>query len=117
MACDERLVERIRAVLKGVRGAGERRMFGGVCFALNGNMTCGVVKDELIVRVGPDRHQDALTRRHARPMDFTGRPMKGYVFVAPPGIKTASGLRSWTRMGIEYVRTLPRKLPNRKRSG
>ena len=116
MACDERLVERIRVVLRGVRGVGERRMFGGVCFTLNGNMSCGVVKDELMVRVGPDRYEDALKRRHARLMDFTGRPMKGYVFVSAPGIKTASGLRDWVGRGIGYVRTLPRKLPKQKRS-
>jgi TfoX/Sxy family transcriptional regulator of competence genes len=115
MVCDERLVERIRVALKGIRGAGERRMFGGVCFTLNGNMICGIVEDELMVRVGPDRYDAALKRRHVRPMDFTGRPMKGYVFVAAPGIKTASGLRAWTRMGVDYVRTLPRKSPKRKR--
>lgn len=115
MACDERLVERVRVALKGMRDTGERRMFGGVCFTLNGNMTLGVVKDELMVRVGPDRYRDALKRRHARPMDFTGKPMKGYVFVAAPGIKTTSGLTAWTRMGVDYVRTLPRKARKQKR--
>jgi TfoX N-terminal domain len=87
MACDERLVKRIRAVLKRQPGTGERRMFGGVCFMLNGNMVCGVVGTELMVRVGPDKHQDAVQRPHTRKMDFTGQAMKGYVFVDPQGIK------------------------------
>ena len=116
MACDERLVERVRVALKGVRNTGERRMFGGVCFTLNGNMTLGVVKDELMVRVGPDRYDDMLKHRHARPMDFTGKPMKGYVFVAARGIKTVSALKAWARIGVDYVRTLPRKVPKQKRA-
>lgn len=115
MACDEQLVERIRAVLKGSHGAGERRMFGGVCFTINGNMVCGVVKDDLMVRVGPDNYEDALKQPHARPMDFTGRPMKGYVFVAAPGVKSESSLKDWVGAGVAHVRTLPPKSPQRKR--
>jgi TfoX/Sxy family transcriptional regulator of competence genes len=111
MACDEQLVERIRAVLADVRGVGERRMFGGVCFTINGNMACGVVKDDLMVRVGPDNYTGALKRPHARPMDFTGRPMKGYVFIAAPGIKSASSLKGWVGAAVTHVRTLPPKSP------
>ena len=76
MVCNEQLVARIRAVLESVRGVTERCMFGGVCFTLNGNMVCGVVKDDLMVRVGPDKYTDAIKLPHAREMDFTGRAMK-----------------------------------------
>jgi TfoX/Sxy family transcriptional regulator of competence genes len=109
MACDEQLVERVRAVLKGTRGVGERRMFGGVCFTVNGNMVCGVVKDDLMVRVGPDRYERALKQPHARPMDFTGRPMKGFVFVAPQGIKSDASLKTWIGSGLEHVWNLAAK--------
>ena len=114
MACDERLVERIRTVLKGTRGVGERRMFGGVCFTVNGNMACGVVKNYLMVRVGPHNYDGALKRPHVREMDFTGRPMKGYVFVAAPGIKRAASLKDWVASGVGYVGSLPPKLPKDK---
>jgi TfoX/Sxy family transcriptional regulator of competence genes len=113
MACDEQLVERIRGVLKGVRGAAERRMFGGVCFTVNGHMVCGVVKDQLMVRVGPEQYADALEKPHVRPMDFTGRPMKGYVFVMPPATRSAS-LKAWVRAGVTHAQTLLPKSPKRK---
>jgi hypothetical protein len=107
LACDEQLVERIRAVLKGTCDADERRMFGGVCFTINGNMACGVVKSDLVVRVGPNKHEHALEQLHVRPMDFTGRPMNGYVFVAPPGIKSESSLKGWVGAGLAHAQTLP----------
>jgi TfoX/Sxy family transcriptional regulator of competence genes len=114
VACDEQLVQRTRAVLKGVRGAVERRMFGGVCFTVNGNMACGVVKDKLMVRVGPARYADALKQPHVRPMDFTGRPMKGYVFVMPPATRSAPSLKIWVRAGVTHAQTLPPKSRIRK---
>lgn len=116
MACNEQLVERVRAVLKRTRGTAERRMFGGVCFTLNGNMACGVVRADLMVRVGHDRYEEALKQPHAREMDFTGRAMKGYVFVAAPGIKSDSSLKDWVGLGIAYVGTLPPKMPKQKRA-
>ncbi len=79
MAYDEGLAQRIREALDDRPGIAERKMFGGLCFTLNGNMACGVTGDELMVRVGPDKHAEALERPHARKMDFTGRPMKGLV--------------------------------------
>jgi len=115
MACDEQLVVRIRDALKNISGVGERRMFGGVCFTINGNMTCGVAKDDLMVRFGPDNYDSALKLPYARPMDFTGRPMKGYVFVASPGIANESSLKDWVGAGVAYARTLPAKLPKRRR--
>lgn len=113
MACDEKLVKRVRVVLEQIGGTGERRMFGGVCFTLNGNMVCGIVKSDLMVRVGPDKYEDALRHPHAREMDFTGRPMKGYVFVGASGIANDASLKNWIESGLAYVGTLPVKLPKK----
>jgi len=80
MAFDERLAQRIRQILKGARGVTEKRMFGGLCFLVRGKMCCGVERDHLVVRVGPEQYERALSKPHARPMDFTGRPLKGFVY-------------------------------------
>jgi TfoX/Sxy family transcriptional regulator of competence genes len=79
MAFDEKLGERIRKALGNRKGVGERKMFGGLCFTVNGHMVAGVVGDRLMLRVGPDQHEAALKLKHAQPMDFTGKPMKGMV--------------------------------------
>ena len=109
MAYDEALAGRIRTVLAKWRGVDEKRMFGGIAFLLGGHMFCGIVKDDLMVRVGPDRHEAALTEPHVRPMDFTGRPMKGYVFVAPAGCRADAALARWVGLGGEFVAKLPAK--------
>ena len=83
MAYDERLAQRVREELADRPGYAEKKMFGGLCFLLRGNMCCGVGKDGLMVRVGPEQYESALADDHARQMDFTGRPMKGFVFVHP----------------------------------
>jgi TfoX/Sxy family transcriptional regulator of competence genes len=116
MACDERLVARIRVALQGVEGTNERRMFGGACFTLNGHMFCGVVKDELMVRVGLEQYQSALQRLHTREMDFTGRAMCGYVFVSKPGIKNAASLRAWLERARKFVIKLPHKRASKRRN-
>ncbi len=96
MSYDERLASRVRKQLGGAPGeVTERKMFGGVCFLVDGAMCCGVLGPDLIVRVGPARHADALAAPHARAFDFTGRPSKGMVYVAPAGVRTASQLRAW----------------------
>jgi len=89
-------------------------MFGGVCFTINGNMVCGVAKDDLMVRVGPDKYEDALNQPHARPMDFTGQSMNGYVFVAALGVKSESSLKDWVGTGVAHVQTLPPQSPKGK---
>ena len=111
MSYDESLVQRIRQDLRTMHSIGERRMFGGVCFTLNGHMVFGVVKDELMVRVGGDAYAAALTAPHARPMDFTGRPMKGYVFIEAAGVQADASLWNWLERGLKFVRTLPAKVP------
>lgn len=116
MSCDEQLVARVREVLERTRGTAERRMFGGVCFTLNGNMACGVVSTDLMIRIGPDKYDDALKRRHVREMDFTGRAMKGYVFVSALGTKSDPALKSWIEACIAYVKSLPPKPRKDKRA-
>lgn len=109
MAYDQLLAQRVREILARRKGFAAKEMMGGITFLLNGHMCCGVEKDRLMVRVGPERYAEALARPHARPMDFTGRPLKGFVFVDPPGFKTDSGLRQWVLRGVEFVASLPPK--------
>jgi TfoX/Sxy family transcriptional regulator of competence genes len=99
MPYDEGLAERVREVLDERRGISEKKMFGGLAFLVAGKMGVGVVREELMVRVGPDAYEAAL-RRHARQMDFTGRPMKGFVFVASEGLGSDTDLRRWVELGL-----------------
>ena len=109
MPYNEELVERVRGVLAKKRNVGERKMFGGLTFMVRGNMACGVENDRLMVRVGPDAFDDALGQPHARPMDFTGRPMKGFVFVEPAGLKKDKDLKAWVQRGVDFAMSLPAK--------
>ena len=81
MAYDEGLAQRVREALSDRRGLSEKKMFGGLCFLVNGNMACGIVRDELMVRIGPAAYDHALAEPEAREMDFTGRALKGFVYV------------------------------------
>ena len=108
MAIDEGLAERIREAL-GTARTTEKKMFGGLAFMSRGHMFIGITKEALMVRVGPAAYADALKRPHAREMDFTGRPMKGYVFVAPAGFEGDDDLASWVQAGLSFVTTLPAK--------
>lgn len=105
---DEELAARVRVAL-GPFGVSERKMFGGLCFLIGGNMACGILEDELMVRVGPDAYEQALGRTHARPMDFTGRPMRGMVFVAAAGLRTPAAVKAWAERGAAFARSLPPK--------
>ena len=109
MAYDEGLAIRIRDALGGRPSVIEKKMFGGIAFMAGGNMACGIVGDELMVRVGPGEYDDALERPHARPMDFTGRPMKGMVMVGGDGISAEDGLREWVERGLGFAGSLPAK--------
>jgi TfoX/Sxy family transcriptional regulator of competence genes len=108
MAYDEHLAERVRALLGGEEGLTERKMFGGLAFMLDGNMACGIVRDELMLRLGPEGADTALERPHVRQMDFTGRPMTGMVFVEPAGLE-GDALAGWVEQAVAYVRLLPPK--------
>ena len=114
MSYDEGLAQRIREVLEGRPGVAEKKMFGGIAFLLDGSMFIGIVKEDLMVRVGPARYQEALAQAHARPMDFTGKPMAGYVFVAPGGYESDEALAQWVQWGAAFVSTMPAKKPAAK---
>jgi hypothetical protein len=109
MAFDEGLAERIRARTGDRAAMSERKMFGGLCFMLDGNMCFGIVGSELMVRVGPHVYEDALGLPAAREMDFTGRSMKGMVYVGEAGISEDEDLDGWLGRGAAYAATLPPK--------
>src|SRR5262245_31485858 len=110
MAYDEALAERMRQAFAG-RGVDvvEKKMFGGLSFMVAGNMCCGVIKDEMMVRVGQSRHDDAIAQPHARIMAFTGRPMDGWVMVGREGFAADADLEGWIQRGLDNVATLPPK--------
>jgi hypothetical protein len=109
VAFDEELAERIRGVLGDRVDVDERRMFGGIAFLLNGDMCCGIVGDELIARLGPEAAEQALAEPGVRPFDFTGRPSRGIVFVAPEAIAEDSDLDRWIGRAEEFAGALPPK--------
>jgi TfoX/Sxy family transcriptional regulator of competence genes len=109
MAYDSGLSQRVREVLRERHGITERAMFGGLAFLVDGKMFVGVQASILMARVGPERHEDALAVPHVRQMDFTGRPMKGYVYVDPPGLTEDKDLTAWVRWCADYVAALPPK--------
>jgi TfoX/Sxy family transcriptional regulator of competence genes len=108
MAYSLQLAERIRSELTGIPFV-EKKMFGGVGFLLNGNLACGVNKDNLIVRVDPAKHSALLKKPQTRPFDMTGRPMKGWLIVEADGFKTDKQLSAWIKEGVEFALTLPPK--------
>jgi TfoX/Sxy family transcriptional regulator of competence genes len=109
VAFDEGLAERIRTFIGDDPGVGERRMMGGLVFMFQGNMACGIVGDELWVRVGQDGLDDALAQPHTRVMDFTGRPSKNMVYVAVDGFAEDGDLRAWIDRGLGFAGSLPAK--------
>ena len=109
MAYDEGLAERLREVFRGRRDVTEKKMFGGVAFMVGGHMAVGILGDALMARVGPEQYERALRMAHVREMDFTGKPMKGYVYVAPAGFDSQAELEAWVERCVTFVRTLPRR--------
>lgn len=110
MAFDEALAARIRSVLADAEGLTEKRMFGGIAFLLNGgNMCCGVHGDELIIRLAPERTEEALGQPHVRVFHLTGRPMKGWLLIGPGGVANEDDLRSWIDQAMAFAGSLPAK--------
>ena len=116
MAYDETLAERVRDALSPVPDLAEIKMFGGLCFTVRGNMAVGIHKEDLIVRVAAADGEAALSKPHVRPMDITGRPMKGFLFVAPRGVRTSPMLRAWVDRGVAFASSLPPKKAKAKKS-
>lgn len=103
MAYDEVLADRVREMIALTHDRiEEKRMFGGLCFMVDDKMCIGVEKDRLMVRLDPDRYEEALSREGAAPMDFTGRVMKGYVFVDRSVLQAGSEIRFWVDMALEF---------------
>ena len=109
MAYNEDVAERLRKVLARRKGVSERKMFGGLAFLMNGNMCCGVVDKNIVLRLGKDGAEKALRERHTREMDFTGTPMASMVFLRPAGYKNEEDLRAWVKRAVDFTRTLPAK--------
>jgi hypothetical protein len=103
MAFNEFLAQRIRQSLARRKDIDEKKMFGGIGFLLNGNLLVGVWKDSLIARIGPDEGQEALLEPHVKAFDITGRPMKGWVLVAPEGIEDDGQLKAWILRAVKFV--------------
>ena len=109
MAFDERLDTRVGAILSATAGVSSRKMFGGVCHLLHGNMVAGVWKEFLILRLGEGAANFARELPHVRPFDITGRPMKGWVMIEPAGCRTAAQLNKWLKQARTFAETLPPK--------
>ena len=108
MAYDEKLADRVRDILEEEEGVTERKMFGGLAFMVRGHMACGIVGDDLMLRLGAEGAETALERPHVRPMDFTGKPLTGMVFVGAEGLRGAA-LRRWVGKAVLFVGGLPPK--------
>ena len=109
MAYDEGLAQRVRQEMNELPGYVEKRMFGGIGFMLQGNMACGVIGEDLIIRVGPERYKSALAEPNAKLFDMTGRPMRGWVVVTENGYRSDEDLARWVRQGVSYAQSLPAK--------
>ncbi len=109
MAYDTTLAARVQEALGEIPGLVEKKMFGGIGYMVLGNMACGVHGNNLIVRVGLARYEEALAEPHTSPFDLTGRAMKGWVYVDPAGCQTTDDLQSWVQQGVDFALSLPPK--------
>jgi TfoX/Sxy family transcriptional regulator of competence genes len=109
MPYDELLATRLHAAIGPLPDLKEKKMFGGVCVLVNGNMALGVFKDDLIVRVGTENFQQALSRPHTKLFDITGKALRGWVMVEPQGVATEAELKAWVDQGLAFALSLPGK--------
>jgi TfoX N-terminal domain len=109
VAYSEELADRVREVIDGRPGVTERKMFGGIAWMVNGNMACGIIGEDLMVRLERDDAEVALGEEHVSPMEFTGRPMRGFVTVEAAGIADSAGLGHWVDAGADFAESLPSK--------
>ena len=111
MSYDEGLAERISELFQDRNDVEEKKMFGGLCYMVSNHMCCGIVKDTLMARVGPGNYKKCLAKKHAREMDFTGKALKGMIYVAPKGIESDENLVEWVNYCTDFVESLPAKKP------
>lgn len=109
MGYNEKIAGRVRRVLSDRAGVTEQKMFGGLCFLINGNMCCGVQDGSIVLRLGEDGADEALKRKHTRSMDFTGRVIKSMVYVDGPGFTRSRDLRRWVELAAGFAEELPAK--------
>jgi TfoX/Sxy family transcriptional regulator of competence genes len=109
MPFDELLAARVRNVIGSYPNLEEKKMFGGICMLINGNMACGVYKNDLIVRVGKESHQKAMSSPNTKLFDITGKAMRGWVMVEPEGCANQEDLKRWIQLGLDFARSLPGK--------
>ena len=109
MAYDENLALRVRKLIGPTKGSSEREQFGGVAFLLRGNVACGIIGNELLVRVGPERHDEAMKSGDAKPFSLTGRPSRGWILVRESRVKAPASSKKWVEMGLAFAKTLPAK--------
>jgi hypothetical protein len=109
VAFDPILADRIRHQLARRKNFTEKKMFGGICFMLNGNMCCGVIGPDLIIRVTPEQTESILRKKHARVFDFSGRPSRSMVYVGPKALQEDTDLKRWLQITLTFVKTLPPK--------
>jgi TfoX/Sxy family transcriptional regulator of competence genes len=114
MAFDERLAERVRRALAPRRNVVEKKMFGGLCYMVGNHMACGIVDDKLMVRLSAEAAAELLQVPHVKPMDFTGRPLKGFLYVEAGGIRTAAQLKRWIERAAAHAESLPPKKAARR---
>ena len=106
MVYDEKLADRIRKTIGKNKNVTEKKMFGGLSFLLKGKMFCGVLKEDLVLRISHDEYENALKKPNVRPMDFTGRPMKGFIYVNSNGCKSDKNLKEWVDLSLNYVKSI-----------
>ena len=109
MPYSEPLAERMRPMLSPRPGVSEKKMFGGIAFTVHGNMCCGIWKDLLVIRLSKEEGAEALSEKHTREMDITGKPMAGWIFVEPAGYKKDSDLLAWIERAYAFASSLPKK--------
>ena len=114
MAYDENLARRVRRILPSHLKVQEKKMMGGLTFMVNGKMCVGILNDDLMARIDPEVYEEALTKKGCREMDFTGKPMRGFVFIAPEGTSAGRDLGSWVRLALAFnKKAKPSKRRNR----
>ena len=113
MAYDEGLAERLNDYFGDRNDVEVKKMFGGLCFMVSNHMCCGIIGETLMARVGPGNYSECLSKKHVREMDFTGKAMKGMIYIDPEGIAEDSDLEKWVEMCEKFVTSLPPKKPKK----